>query len=95
MDSSARLLKILQAPADVQERIDRILRGDVQNDVNRNTGPLLMGMSAGAQFLGVSRTTLWRLIKDGRLPRLEIRPGSYRLRKSDIEKLANGGAIND
>jgi excisionase family DNA binding protein len=50
-------------------------------------GPLLMGMGAAASFLGVSRPTLWRMIQAGRLQKVELFPGSFRIRKADLEEL--------
>ena len=85
-----RMMKVLQAPADVQARIDALLE-------NRNepapvtTGPLLFGMDAGAKFLGVSRSTLWRIVKSGRITPVEFRPGSYKVRRCDLEQLAQKG----
>ena len=91
MSTNERLLKILQASPDVQERIDRLLDGeDPSQPVKTTSGPLLMGMGEGARFLGVSRATLWRRIKLGLLERVEILPGSYRVRRADLEAIAAG-----
>ena len=84
-----RLLKFLQASPEVQAEIDRVLEG--RSPVPRSeppTGPLLMGMSAAAKFTGVSRATLWRICRSGRLPKVEILPGSFRIRRADLEALA-------
>jgi len=48
-----------------------------------------MGMKAAVKFLGVSRTTLWRMVIDGHLKRVEVLPGSFRLRRADLEAIAN------
>ena len=48
---------------------------------------LLMRMGEAAQYVGLSRTTLWRLIKEGRLDAVELRRGSTRLRKADLDRL--------
>ncbi len=53
--------------------------------------PLLMGMGDSAKFLGVSRATLWRMIRDGRLTKVEIYHNAFRLRRSDILALVKGG----
>lgn len=91
MSTNDRLLKILQAPPEVQERIDHLLDGaaPVQSAVAQS-GPLLMGMSEGANFLGVGRATLWRMIKAGRLEKVELLPGSFRVRRADLEAIAVG-----
>ncbi|HUI05543.1 MAG TPA: helix-turn-helix domain-containing protein [Verrucomicrobiae bacterium] len=91
MSTNDRLLKFLQAPPDVQAEIGRILDGDIpERPATTASGPLLLGMGEGARFLGVSRATLWRMIRNGRLGRVEVLPGSFRVRRADLEALANG-----
>jgi len=80
-----RLLKFLQASPDVQAQIDRILEGKIQARVEASTGPLLFGMTPASKFLGVSRATLWRMIKAGRLGKVEVLPNSFRMRRADLE----------
>ena len=53
-------------------------------------GPLLLTMGQSAELLGVSRATLWRMLRAGRLEKVEIYPGAFRLRKSDILNLVSG-----
>lgn len=53
-------------------------------------GPLLLGPSKAAQLLGVSRSSLWRMIRTGRLPTVEILPGCRRVRRTDVEAVASG-----
>jgi len=94
MSTEERLLKFLQAPPVVQAEIDRILDGDLPgHQPAAATGPLLLGMGEGARFLGVSRATLWRMIRDGRLGRVEVLPGSFRVRRTDLEAIAAGQNI--
>jgi excisionase family DNA binding protein len=91
MSTDERLLKLLQAPADVQAEVDRILDGNTKAKSDAApSGPLLMGMGAGAKFLGVSRATLWRMIQAGRLKKVEVLPGSFRVRRADLEAIAVG-----
>jgi excisionase family DNA binding protein len=52
--------------------------------------PLLLGMTESAKLLGVSRATLWRMVKDGRLTKVEIYHNAFRLRRSDILALVQG-----
>jgi predicted DNA-binding transcriptional regulator AlpA len=47
-------------------------------------------MTASAKLLGVSRAMLWRMIKRGLLQKVEILPGSFRLRRADLETIAAG-----
>ena len=93
-NQNERLLKFLQAPPETQAEIDRILEGKVQARVEPTTGPLLYGMTPAAKFLGVSRATLWRMIKAGRLGKVEVLPGSFRVRRVDLEALAAGKAVS-
>ena len=50
--------------------------------------PLLLGMGEAAKYLGVSRPTLWRMIQAGTLEKVELFPGSHRVRRLDLEDLA-------
>lgn len=70
----------------------KILRGSPEPEQNtmKGDGPLLMGMGAGAKFLGVSRATLWRACQAGRIQKVELFPGSFRVRREDLESLAAG-----
>lgn len=87
MDPNGRLLKILQAPPAVQTQIDRLLNGEAEPQKAQPSGPLLLGMSAAAKHLGVSRATLWRMCQAKRLEKVEVLPGSYRIRRADLEAL--------
>lgn len=84
------LLRFLQATPEQQAAIDRILAGSVEAPPPAPTGPLLLGMGAGAKLLGISRATLWRMIKAGRLGKVEVLPGSFRVRRADLEAIAAG-----
>jgi excisionase family DNA binding protein len=88
-NSNERLMKILQATPEQQAAIDRVLEGKAPTKIEV-TGPLLLGMSAAAKFLGVSRPTLWRMLKHGRFPKVEILPGSFRIRRADLEIFVGG-----
>ena len=45
----------------------------------------------GDEFAGgVSRATLWRMIKGGLLKKIEALPGSFRLCRADLEAIAAG-----
>lgn len=80
------------AAADDRKQVAlRVLRGETLESAARpTTGPLLLGMGAGARFLGVSRATLWRACLAGRIQKIELFPGSYRVRREDLEALAAG-----
>lgn len=57
-------------------------------------GPLLLKLGQSAKFLGVSRTTLWRMIEKKLLEKVEILPRSYRLRRADLEAIADKKAFS-
>jgi excisionase family DNA binding protein len=67
-------------------------RATSPGDTQDNT-PLLLTMGEAAALLHVSRCTLWRTLKAGRLERVELYPGSFRLRRADVIALANGKAV--
>ena len=81
------LMRLLQATPQQQEVIAQILNGKTDLKTAAPTGPLLLGMGAGAKFLGVSRATLWRMVKLGKLEKVELLPGSFRIRRADLESI--------
>lgn len=80
-EAKARALAILEGKED-----PTVLDSDLRLP-SSETVPLLMGMGESATLLGVSRATLWRMIKDGRLEKVEIYHNSFRLRRADIMEL--------
>ena len=91
--SNERLVRFLNASPEQQAMVDRILEGKVEPAPVPPSGPLLVGMGAGARLLGVSRATLWRMIRAGRLDKVEVLPGSFRVRRADLEQVASGKAV--
>ena len=90
------LIRAIFAPIATEERKSRallILQGE---DIPlRIDEPLLLTMGQSAELLNVSRATLWRTIKAGRLPKVELYPGAFRLRRSDILAIVNGKAVRN
>ena len=85
------LAAVVAATPDRGESALRVLRDEVPQPAARpTTGPLLLGMGAAAKFLGVSRSTLWRVLRAGTIQRVELFPGSFRVRREDLEALAAG-----
>jgi excisionase family DNA binding protein len=68
-----------------------VLRG--QHDLKEPSRPLLYSMSQAARVLGVSRTTLWRLVQGGRLPKVQLRDNTYRIRSADLYRLVENGTL--
>ena len=78
----------LAAPEERREQALKVLKGE---PVGRTvTGPLLMGMGEASKFLGVSRSTLWRILQAGTIGKVELFPGSFRVRREDLMALAAG-----
>ena len=81
----------LSAPEERKQAALAVLRGDAPQPAARPaTGPLLLKMGVAANLLGVSRCTLWRLLGAGKIGKVELLRGSYRVRREDIEALAAG-----
>ncbi len=87
--SNDRLLRFLSATPEQQAAIDRILAGKPEAAPEPPRGPLLLRVKDAAILLGVHRTTMWRLVKAGRLETVELL-GSLRVRRADVEALAGG-----
>jgi predicted DNA-binding transcriptional regulator AlpA len=92
-DPNQRLIKILKATPKQQALIDGILAGKDLNDKPKGE-PLLLGMTAAARYLGVSRTSLWRMARAGIFKRIEILPGSTRFRRKDLEAFVEKGGCH-
>lgn len=86
---------VFSATDEAKSRALAILKGeaDLNSDLcppSSEEAPLLLGMGDSAKLLGVSRATLWRMIRDGRLEKVEIYHNAFRLRRSDIIALVKG-----
>lgn len=88
MNTEERLKRLFAASSEQMQAIDDILESRIQAKPTATSGPLLMGMTASAKLLGVSRATLWRMTKGGLLQKIEVLPGSFRLRRADLEAIA-------
>jgi hypothetical protein len=79
----------LTAPEERRQTALRVLQGEMPAAAARPvTGPLLMNMCAAARFLGVSRTTLLKIVAAGAVEKVEIFSGSYRVTRESLEALA-------
>jgi excisionase family DNA binding protein len=90
MNTEERLKRLFAASPEQMGAIDGILEPGMQEKKAESAGPLLLGMTASAKLLGVSRATLWRMIQRGLLQKVEVLPGSFRLRRADLEAIAAG-----
>ncbi len=85
MNIEERLKQLFTATPEQLRAIDYILESGICEKPVITSGPLLLGMSASAKLLGVSRATLWRMTNLGVLQKIEILPGSFRLRRADLK----------
>ncbi len=83
------LAAALTAPPDRIADALEILKGTAV-PVAADDRPLLLTISEAARRLNLSRNTVRRIVKEGRLTRVEIYTGSFRLRRLDVEALAAG-----
>jgi len=79
---------VFSATDEAKQRALAILEGRELPEII--DGPLLLSMGESAELLHISRATLWRTIKAGRLEKVMLYPGAFRLRRSDVVALANG-----
>ncbi|MFA7256428.1 MAG: hypothetical protein WC047_02495 [Kiritimatiellales bacterium] len=54
--------------------------------------PLLLTMGEACELIPCSRATLFRIIRAGRLQKIELYPNAFRLKRADVIALANGKA---
>ncbi len=92
MTTEKRMTLMLAATPDVLKRIDRILSGEIEGATDPGDRRLL-SIQQTADALGVSRTTIWRLLRDGRLPFIELRKGSRRIPSAAVTEFAKRGAV--
>jgi excisionase family DNA binding protein len=90
MTTEQRLSAILAATPDVLKAVDSILAGGIEG-ATEPTDRRLLSIQQAADALNVSRTTIWRLLRDGRLPCVELRPGSRRVPSAAITAFVKGG----
>ena len=87
MNTEARFTALLTASPAVLARVDAALSG--QPDT-----PLpclrLLKMGEAAEMTGLSRVTLWRAVRDGRLQTVEIRDNSHRISLEELRKFVAG-----
>jgi hypothetical protein len=85
------LRALVAAPEERKAAALKALRGELAEGAPKPVnGPLLMGMKDGARYLGTSRSTLWRILQAGKIQKVELFAGSYRVRKEDLIALAAG-----
>ena len=92
MTTERRMTLLLAATPDTLRRVDRVLTGEPTEGATDPGDRRLLSIRQAADALGISRTTVWRLLRDGRLPFIELRKGSRRIPSEAITTLVKGGA---
>jgi excisionase family DNA binding protein len=80
------LRAFLNANPQRREQALKMLTGEAERP---RSAPLLLTFGKAAEYLVVSRTTMWRMIKAGIVGRVEVYSGTYRVRKEEIEALVD------
>jgi excisionase family DNA binding protein len=88
MTTDDRLKALIGADATTLAAVDAALAGTQQAPASLR----LYRLCDAAKELGISRTTLWRAIRDGRLRVVEIRDGAKRIPEAELMKFAGVAA---
>ena len=91
LTTEQRMTMLLAATPDTLRRVDRVLTGEPTEGATEPTDRRLLSIRQAADALGISRTSIWRLLRDGRLPTVEIRPGSRRVPSQAVTEFARRG----
>lgn len=81
--------RILAATPDQIKMVERALSGEKAAEV---TDTRLLTFSDAARRMNVSRQTIWRMVKEGRLPTVETRPDRYRVPAAALTAFVNRAA---
>jgi len=88
MQTEERFKLLLTATPEQLATVDAALAGKPETE----RPPLrLYRMGEAAAETGLSRTTLWRAIREGRLQAVEIRQGSFRIPEAELRRFVGGG----
>nr|DAL90058.1 MAG TPA: helix-turn-helix domain protein [Caudoviricetes sp.] len=87
MDNNERIIAFLRASEDQLKLIDDILEGRSTPSVKEDAVTKLITQEEAARRLGISRTTVWRLIKEGALLTINQR-GKRRVRLDSLLRYA-------
>ena len=89
MNKELLMARLLTATPSELKKIEAVFTGETPTEP---TDRRLLSIQQAADALGVSRTTIWRLLRDGRLPFVELRPGSRRIPSVAVTEFAKRGA---
>ena len=89
MTKEALIGKLLAASPAELKRVAAVFAGETPTEP---TDRRLYNIQQAARELNISRTSVWRLLRDGRLPCVELRKGSRRIPSAAITAFVKGGA---
>lgn len=87
MNNNERIIAFLRASEDQLKRIDEILERRDRPPVNEEAVTRLITQKEAARRLGISTTTVWRLIREGTLLTVTQR-GKQRVRLDSLLRYA-------
>ncbi|HRT29238.1 MAG TPA: helix-turn-helix domain-containing protein [Kiritimatiellia bacterium] len=92
MDKEKLIMRVLAATPGELEKVGAVFNGEAKTQATLPDRRLL-SIQQAAEALGVSRTTVWRLVRSGQLPTVELRPGgSKRVPSQAVTDFATKGA---
>jgi excisionase family DNA binding protein len=90
MNKETMIARLLNATPAELKKVAAVFNGEATEQAEVADRKLL-SIQQTAAAMGVSRTTVWRLLKAGRLPFIELRPGSRRVPSAAITELVRKG----
>jgi len=88
METERRLQLLLAASPETLTRIDRVLAGQCEPEGAPSLR--LLRVSEAAAALGLSRSSIWRLCREKKLPVVSLRRGSRRIPESALREFVGG-----
>jgi len=88
MSTEQLMRRLLTATPSELKKIEAVFTGE---GATEPTDRRLLSIAQAARALNLSRTTVWRMLRDGGLPFVEIRPGSRRVPSQAVTEFAQKG----
>lgn len=89
------LRNISEATPKQLESISAVLRGESSNQELALDKPALLTKGQASKILGISRTTLWRMLKQGKISGVEVVPGMVRIPLAEVQAILQGQRKED
>lgn len=92
MSNEERIRALFSATPQQLAAVDAALAG--RSEPDRPVSLRLLRMCQAAKESGLSRCTLWRCIKDGRIRAVEVRRGSFRVPEDELRRFVGMASGN-